>query len=234
MLLLLLKFYGLQRTLLLITPEFNRSSYAFIISYYLPFPEFKIKKKKNFKLPTCDFLSLSISLIFLPALIVYSWLLFSRLIFTQLLQLRISFTLKNYKTTICPATCQTLTHTPIFPIPNIPIPAAYVLAQLCPADFLGPHGLQPSIIHGTLGFSRQEYLEWVAISSSRGSFRPWDQIHVSYTGRQILYLEPPRNPNSSWLSTNIYVLSIIITQHYWRQLMPYTSQNVSPLAHNYY
>ena len=30
-------------------------------------------------------------------------------------------------------------------------------------------------------------LEWVAISSSRGSFRPRDRTHVSYIGRQIIY-----------------------------------------------
>ena len=36
-------------------------------------------------------------------------------------------------------------------------------------------------------FSRQEYWEWVAISSFRGSSQPRDQTHVSCIGRQILY-----------------------------------------------
>ena len=39
----------------------------------------------------------------------------------------------------------------------------------------------------SMGFSRQEYWERVAISSSRGSFQPRDWTHVSCTGRQILY-----------------------------------------------
>ena len=37
-----------------------------------------------------------------------------------------------------------------------------------------------------VGFSRQEILEWVAISF-RGSFRPRDQTLVSCIGRQLLY-----------------------------------------------
>ena len=44
-----------------------------------------------------------------------------------------------------------------------------------------------SFIHGIL---QATILEWVAISSSRGSSQPRDQTHISYvscTGRQILY-----------------------------------------------
>ena len=40
------------------------------------------------------------------------------------------------------------------------------------------------------GFSRQGILEWVAISSFRGSSQPRDQTHVFYVscvGRQVLY-----------------------------------------------
>ena len=37
-------------------------------------------------------------------------------------------------------------------------------------------------------------LEWVAISSSRGSSRPRDGAHVSCIGRWVLYTEPPGNP----------------------------------------
>ena len=37
------------------------------------------------------------------------------------------------------------------------------------------------------GISQARILEWVAISSSRGSSQPRDWIHISYTGRQILY-----------------------------------------------
>ena len=37
------------------------------------------------------------------------------------------------------------------------------------------------------GISQAKILEWVAISSSRGSSQPRDWTHVSCTGRQILY-----------------------------------------------
>ena len=37
------------------------------------------------------------------------------------------------------------------------------------------------------GISQARILEWVAISSSRGSSQPWDRTHISCIGRQILY-----------------------------------------------
>ena len=37
------------------------------------------------------------------------------------------------------------------------------------------------------GISQARILEWVAISFSRGSSRPRDRIHISCTGRPILY-----------------------------------------------
>ena len=55
---------------------------------------------------------------------------------------------------------------------------------LCdPVDY----SLSSSSVHGTL---QARLLEWVAISSSRGSSRPRDQTHVSYVsciGRQVLF-----------------------------------------------
>ena len=39
-------------------------------------------------------------------------------------------------------------------------------------------------------FSMARILEWIAMPSSRGSFRPRDKIcifYVSYVGRQVLY-----------------------------------------------
>ena len=55
----------------------------------------------------------------------------------------------------------------------------------CDLPDCSPRG---SSVHGTL---QARILEWVAISSSRGSSRPRDQTHISWvscTGRQILYL----------------------------------------------
>ena len=42
------------------------------------------------------------------------------------------------------------------------------------------------------GISLARILEWVAISSSRGSSQSRDETHVSFTGRQILYHWAPR------------------------------------------
>ena len=44
--------------------------------------------------------------------------------------------------------------------------------------------LPASSAHGVF---QARVLEWVAISFSRGSFRPRDQTHVSCVSRQILY-----------------------------------------------
>ena len=47
--------------------------------------------------------------------------------------------------------------------------------------------LPVSSVHGIL---QARILEWVAISSSRGSFQPRDQTGISYiacNGRQVLY-----------------------------------------------
>ena len=49
--------------------------------------------------------------------------------------------------------------------------------------------LPDSSVHGTL---QARILEWVAMSPSRGSFRPRDRTHTSYVsciGRQVLYHE---------------------------------------------
>ena len=48
------------------------------------------------------------------------------------------------------------------------------------------------------GISQARILEWVAISSSRGSFQPRDQTHVSYTGSRFFTTEPPGKPLSGW------------------------------------
>ena len=61
----------------------------------------------------------------------------------------------------------------------------YVRAQmhltLCHLMDCSPPG---SSVHGIL---QARILEWVAISSSRGSFQPQDQTHVSCIGKQVLY-----------------------------------------------
>ena len=119
---------------------------------------------------------------------VYSRLLFSPLIFTPLLQLRISSTLKNYKTTICPATCQT--HTPIFPIPNIPILGAYEPAQSLsrvqltlwdPMDYTPPSPWDSGIFPARIPGVGCHFL-------LQGIFPTRDQTHISYIGRQIFTL----------------------------------------------
>ena len=66
-----------------------------------------------------------------------------------------------------------------------PVAAAAKMLELCwtlcdPID-----GSQPAPL--SLGYSRQEYLEWVAISFSRGSSRHRDQTSTSFISRQIIY-----------------------------------------------
>ena len=46
----------------------------------------------------------------------------------------------------------------------------------------------------SIGFSRQEILEWVAISFSRGSFPPRDQTHISCIAGGFFTTEPPGKP----------------------------------------
>ena len=58
-------------------------------------------------------------------------------------------------------------------------------AQLCPT-LCDPKDCSPpgSSVHGIL---QARILEWIAITFSRGSSQPWDQTHVSCTGRWFLY-----------------------------------------------
>ena len=53
--------------------------------------------------------------------------------------------------------------------------------RLCDLMDCKPPG---SSVHG---ISHARKLEWVAISFSRGSSQPRDQMHISCIGRQILY-----------------------------------------------
>ena len=66
---------------------------------------------------------------------------------------------------------------------------AVVLFALSCQLFCSPMGCSPpgSSVHGSL---QARMLEWVAISSSRGSSRPRNGTHVSYVsciGRRVLY-----------------------------------------------
>ena len=58
---------------------------------------------------------------------------------------------------------------------------AQLSLTLCSPMVCSPPG---SSVHGIL---QARILEWVAVSSSRGSFQPRDQTCLSCTGRQILY-----------------------------------------------
>ena len=71
--------------------------------------------------------------------------------------------------------------------------------QLCdPMDC----SLPGSPVHGIL---QARVLEWVAISSSRGSSQPRDQTHVSCTGRLILYrLATREDPDIALIQANYF------------------------------
>ena len=76
---------------------------------------------------------------------------------------------------------------------------------LCPA--LRPHGCSPpgSSVHRTF---QARILEWVAVSSSRGSSWPRDRIHVPFiscNGRQMFYLWAILVNRCSQMGTSVYV-----------------------------
>jgi len=62
---------------------------------------------------------------------------------------------------------------------------SHLTLHLCPT-FIGPINCSPSdsSVHR---ISQARLLEWVAISSSKGSSQPRDQTHISSIGRWILY-----------------------------------------------
>ena len=71
---------------------------------------------------------------------------------------------------------------------------------------LWPHGLQPTRLLCPLVSPMARILEWVAISSSSGSSRPWDQTRISCSsciGGRLFTTEPPGKPIC------IYVCSVI-------------------------
>ena len=82
-------------------------------------------------------------------------------------------------------------------------------AQLCPTlcDRI-VCGLSVSSVHGIF---QAGILEWVAISFSRGSFRPRDQTHISCVsciGRRILYHQ------IAFVSHTLIVQSLVIPERH--------------------
>ena len=77
----------------------------------------------------------------------------------------------------------------LLPLDNNPLNHLLLFSCSVMSDPLRPHGLQ----HTRLlcpWILQERILEWIAISSSRGSSCPKDQTHVSYVsciGRQVLY-----------------------------------------------
>ena len=66
---------------------------------------------------------------------------------------------------------------------------------------------------GSSGISQARILEQVAISFSRGSFRPRDQTHVSSIGRQLLY---------HWASREaLWLLYTMLLTHLWDMYLRY-------------
>ena len=69
----------------------------------------------------------------------------------------------------------------------LPLQSVGVLSML---DSLRPHGPQPTRLLCPWEFSRQEILEWVASSFSRGSSRPRARTHLSWVsciGKETVY-----------------------------------------------
>ena len=64
------------------------------------------------------------------------------------------------------------------------------------SDSLWPHGLQPARLLCPC-ILQARILEWVAISSSRGSFRPRDRTGISCIAGGFFTTEPPGKPDGS-------------------------------------
>ena len=83
----------------------------------------------------------------------------------------------------------------------------YSVAKLC-LTLSWPHGDLPgSSVHGTL---QPRILEWVAMSSSRGSSQTRDWTHVSYNAGRFFTTEPLRKPKRVlWLTNHRTTTSIL-------------------------
>ena len=71
---------------------------------------------------------------------------------------------------------------------NVPVCVCVLVAQPCPT-LCNPMDCSPPG-SSVYGISQARILEWIAISSSRGSSQPRDQTcisHISGTGKRILY-----------------------------------------------
>ena len=69
------------------------------------------------------------------------------------------------------------------------------VAKMCPTLCgLMESSLPSSSVHG---ISQAQILEWVAVSSSRGSSWPWDQTCASYIAGIFFTAEPPGKPPSN-------------------------------------
>ena len=116
---------------------------------------------------------------------------------------------------------------------------AYMLSHLSHVDSLKPcaHSLPGSSVQGIL---QAEILEWVAISSSRGSSWPRDQTRVSlcllHWQMGSLPLAPPRKPNDyvSVLLTVLLYLTFCLTpssrdaDSIGREFLPHTRGSTGP------
>jgi len=80
-----------------------------------------------------------------------------------------------------------------------------LVIKSCPTLFNSMDCSSPgSSVHRIL---QARILEWVAKSSSRGSSRPRDWTQVSFTGRQILYHQPPGKPIYIYVYIYIFMFS---------------------------
>ena len=95
----------------------------------------------------------------------------------------------------------------------------YVCAQSCPTLFSGIIDCSPpgSSVHEIF---QARILEWAAISSSKGSFRPRDWTLISYgscIGRRILPTEPPGKHTLEYWFLNFLVSELFcVLKKYWR------------------
>ena len=87
-------------------------------------------------------------------------------------------------------------------------------------DFLQPHGPQLATppVHGVF---QARILEWVASSSSRESFGPREQAHVSCTAGGLFTIAPPGRLNQYVIYSLTSISMILIPSH--PQIQPTTN-----------
>ena len=104
---------------------------------------------------------------------------------------------------------------------NVPVCVCVLVTQSCPT-LCNPMDCSPPG-SSVFGISQARILEWIAISSYRGSFQPRDQTcisHISGTGKWILYCWGTREaplppPDTVPVAMHIHSTQNLVSENYF-------------------